>query len=165
MILSGIVKQSITDGPGLRLTLFTQGCPHRCKGCHNPDTWAFEGGDEYTPEEIMEMLDENPILKGITLSGGEPISQAAQLVEVARLTKEKGKDVVLYSGYTFENLMKIQKDDKGIKELLKYVDILVDGPFVEAKKDLTLTFRGSSNQRIIDMQQSLDKAEPVIIEI
>ena len=147
--IAGIVDDSIVDGEGVRLTVFTQGCPHHCHGCHNPQTWNLDGGHEIDTEEIVEKLKENPLLSGITFSGGEPFLQPAPLTELAQAAHKLGLDVWSYTGFTLEELEK--RTD--MQQLLNEVDVLVDGPYVEALRDLTLRFRGSSNQRIIDLKE------------
>ena len=147
--IAGIVDDSIVDGEGVRLTVFTQGCPHHCHGCHNPQTWSLDGGHEVDTEEIVQKLKENPLLSGITFSGGEPFLQPAPLAEIARAAHKLGLDVWSYTGFTLEELEK--RTD--VQQLLNEVDVLVDGPYVEALRDLTLRFRGSSNQRIIDLNE------------
>ena len=147
--IAGIVDDSIVDGEGVRLTVFTQGCPHHCHGCHNPQTWNLTGGHEIDTEEIVQKLKANPLLSGITFSGGEPFLQPAPLTELARAAHKLGLDVWSYTGFTLEELEK--RTD--VQQLLNEVDVLVDGPYVEALRDLTLRFRGSSNQRIIDLKE------------
>lgn len=147
--IAGIVDDSIVDGEGVRLTVFTQGCPHHCHGCHNPQTWNLTGGHEIDTEEIVQKLKANPLLSGITFSGGEPFLQPAPLAEIARAAHKLGLDVWSYTGFTLEEL----KKRTDAQQLLNEVDVLVDGPYVEALRDLTLRFRGSSNQRIIDLKE------------
>lgn len=147
--IAGIVDDSIVDGEGVRLTVFTQGCPHHCHGCHNPQTWNLTGGHEIDTEEIVQKLKANPLLSGITFSGGEPFLQPAPLTELAQAAHKLGLDVWSYTGFTLEELEK--RTD--MQQLLNEVDVLVDGPYVEALRDLTLRFRGSSNQRIIDLKE------------
>ena len=147
--IAGIVDDSIVDGEGVRLTVFTQGCPHHCHGCHNPQTWNLTGGHEIDTEEIVQKLKANPLLSGITFSGGEPFLQPAPLADLARAAHSLGLDVWSYTGFTLEELEK--RTDA--QQLLNEVDMLVDGPYVEALRDLTLRFRGSSNQRIIDLNE------------
>lgn len=149
--ISGIVDESIVDGPGLRFTVFTQGCPHHCPGCHNPQTHDFNGGYDITVAEIMDRFNEDPLLAGMTFSGGEPFCQAGPLCVLARAVKAAGKNIVVYSGYTYEQLTAMAREDAAVDELLLLCDTLVDGPYVEALRDLDLLFRGSSNQRIIDL--------------
>lgn len=148
--LSGIVEESIVDGPGLRYVLFTQGCPHHCQGCHNPQTHSFDGGFFLTAKAALEQFDENPLLAGLTLSGGEPFLQAAALCGVAQGVCERGKTVVTYTGYTFETLQEMAVRDPWVARLLDLTDLLIDGPYVEELRDLELPFRGSSNQRLLD---------------
>lgn len=165
LLLSGIVTQSITDGPGLRMTLFTQGCPHRCKGCHNPDTWDFQGGERHTLSSLLETFDKNPLLKGMTYSGGEPLCQVKPLIPLTREIKKRGKDVICYTGYTFEELLERMEQDEDLKTLLYEMDYLVDGPFLLGERDLTLTFRGSKNQRFLDLPESLKQQKPVLFPV
>lgn len=156
--IAGFIDDSIVDGPGIRMTVFCQGCPHHCPGCHNPETWPFEGGTLYTPEEIVQRARQNPLIKGITLSGGEPFAQAEENALLARLLKESGYEVAAYSGYTFEQL---QQGSPEQQALLKQLDILIDGPFSLRERSLELLFRGSRNQRILNVQQSLAAGQAV----
>lgn len=160
--LAGIVKESIVDGKGIRYTVFTQGCPHHCPGCHNPQTWPFEGGETHTPREIFEDFRKNPLLKGITFSGGEPFCQPEPLTELAELVHSVGKDVTVYTGYVYEQL--VEKHDPAIDALLAETDVLIDGPFIEAQKNLELLFRGSENQRLIDMKKTRESGAVVLIK-
>ena len=155
--VSGIVEDSIVDGPGLRLTVFTQGCPHHCPGCHNPQTHSFEGGKMMPIEEIFHMYCENPLLSGITFSGGEPFCQPAPLYRLAQMVKARGHNVMTYTGYIYEQLQAMAETDQAIARLLSVTDILVDGPYIEAQRDLDLKFRGSANQRILILNKKLDK--------
>lgn len=155
--ISGMIDESIVDGPGLRMTVFVQGCPHHCKGCHNPQTHDFDGGEVKSIMEIFESFKENPLLSGITFSGGEPFCQPRPLSRLGQLVKGEGQNVVTYTGYTYEQLLEMSKTDKGVKDLLEVTDILIDGPYVEEKRDLDLKYRGSSNQRIIILNKKLDK--------
>ena len=148
------------DGPGLRLTLFAQGCPHRCEGCHNPKTHSFEGGIEYTVTQILDMLKNNPLLDGLTFSGGEPFCQAEVFGELAKEVKERGLTVWTYTGYTWEEL----RNQDNVELLLRNTDVLVDGRYIEDKKDYLLRFRGSSNQRLIDVKASLASGTAVDIK-
>ena len=147
--IAGIVDDSVVDGEGMRLTVFTQGCPHHCPGCHNPDTHDFQGGRETTPEAIIAEIDKNPLLSGVTFSGGEPFMQPAPLARLAKDVHARGLDVWSYSGYTLEELM--DRHNPAINALLEEIDVLVDGKYLEEQRDLTLSFRGSRNQRIIDL--------------
>ena len=150
--LSGIVSDSIVDGPGIRTTIFSQGCPHHCKGCHNPETWAFGCGTRMPVEAIVDIVRSNPLCRGVTFSGGEPFAQPEGFAKLARLLKEKGYEVASYSGFTFEELL---EGTEGQKMLLESIDILIDGPFLLAQKSLEIAFRGSRNQRILDVKKSL----------
>ena len=156
--LSGIVSDSIVDGPGIRTTFFCQGCPHHCPGCHNPETWDFGCGTDVPVEDLVEIVRRNPLCRGVTFSGGEPFAQAAGFAKLARLLKEKGYEVASYSGYTFEALLEGSEDQK---ELLSSIDILIDGPFLLAQKSLEVPFRGSRNQRILDVKKSLAEGKAV----
>jgi len=152
--IAGITRESVTDGPGLRLVVFTQGCPHHCEDCHNPETWDPVGGTIIEDKEIIDLLIENPLLSGITLSGGEPFLQAENLVQLVERAKTLGKNVVIYTGYTFEQLLVMGKSKPEIEKLLKTADFLVDGPFVKQLKTLDLPYRGSANQRFIDLKKT-----------
>ncbi|MEG1849866.1 MAG: anaerobic ribonucleoside-triphosphate reductase activating protein [Oscillospiraceae bacterium] len=159
--LAGVVRESIVDGPGLRLTVFVQGCPHHCPGCHNPQTHDPRGGYDAKTAPLLEALDANPLLRGITLSGGEPIEQAARLLELARAVVQRGRDVVLFTGYTFEQLLELGKVRPAVLELTALCCLLVDGPFVLEQRDLSLRFRGSTNQRLLDPAASLAAGQAV----
>jgi len=152
MRIANTISDSIVDGSGLRFTVFTQGCPHACPGCHNPATHDPAGGEETTPLLLMERMGNNPLLRGITLSGGEPFLQAAACVELCRMVHEKGLDVWVYTGYTYEELL--AQGDPAHLALLEETDVLVDGPFMQAQKTYGLPFRGSANQRLIDMKKT-----------
>ena len=150
--LSGIVEDSIVDGPGIRTTVFAQGCPHHCPGCHNPETWEFGCGTDMEEETILRIAGSNPLCRGVTFSGGEPFAQGAGFAKLARLLKDAGYEVASYSGYTFEQLL---RGTPAQKELLESIDVLIDGPFLLAEKSLEVPFRGSRNQRILDVPKSL----------
>jgi anaerobic ribonucleoside-triphosphate reductase activating protein len=151
--INGEVAESIVDGPGIRYAVFVQGCPHGCPGCHNPDTHSFDGGYDADINDIFESIKENPILDGVTFSGGEPFCQAGPLSLLAEKIHDIGMDVIVYTGWTLEELISKAKKEKDVAALLKAADTLVDGPYIEEKRDLELDFRGSSNQRIIDMSE------------
>jgi len=153
--VSGVMQDSIVDGPGLRYVLFTQGCYHNCKGCHNPETHSFEGGKLVTVKRLLELLDKNPLTQGVTLSGGEPFEQPAQVAIFAKEVKKRGLHLMCYSGYTFEQLVKKGETDPAVAELLSCLDTLVDGKFILEQRSLNLLFRGSRNQRILDVPASL----------
>lgn len=162
---AGIVNDSIVDGPGLRFTLFVQGCPHNCKGCHNPQTHDFEAGEDMTAEEILEQIRSNPLLDGVTFSGGEPFCQANALAYLGEKIHELGMNIMTYTGYEYEYLISHSTPENGYTALLAQTNILVDGPFILEEKDLMLKFRGSGNQRIIDVKRSLEQGNAVISEI
>ena len=155
--LSGIVEDSIVDGPGIRVTIFCQGCPHHCPGCHNPETWDFSGGTAMEEERLVQIVRSNPLCRGVTFSGGEPFAQPEPLAELAAGLKVRGFHLMSYSGYTFEELLALP----GARLLLEQLDLLVDGPFVEARKDIGLRFRGSANQRVLDVPASLAAGAPL----
>ena len=158
--LSGIVSDSIVDGPGIRVTVFCQGCPHHCPGCHNPETWDFGCGTNVPVEDLVDVVRSNPLCRGVTFSGGEPFAQPKGFTKLARLLKEKGYEVASYSGFTFEALLNGSEDQK---ELLAAIDILIDGPFLMAEKSLEIAFRGSRNQRILDVKKSLAEGRAVCV--
>ena len=158
--LAGIVNDSIVDGPGIRMTVFAQGCPHHCQGCHNPETWQFGCGTPMEEERIADIVGTNPLCRGVTFSGGEPFAQAEGFGKLAKLLKQRGYEVASYSGYTFEELT---KGTEAQQELLKSIDVLIDGRFELGQRSLEIAFRGSKNQRIIDVQKSLTAGEPVCI--
>lgn len=150
--IAGVVNDSIVDGEGLRFTIFTQGCMHDCKGCHNPKTHPLNGGHEADTDELFERIKKNGLLSGVTFSGGEPMLQVKPLLDLARRIKaETDLNIIIYSGYTHEELLEFKNDD--INELLSHCYQLIDGRFVEEEKDLTLDFRGSKNQRIIALNK------------
>lgn len=150
---NSIMQDSIVDGPGLRCVVFVQGCPHHCPGCHNPQTHAFTPTDIKTVEEIFQMYQENPLLSGITFSGGEPFCQAGPLARLGQLVKKAGGDVITFTGYYYEDLLEKAQTDQDILSLLNISDYLIDGPFIEEEKDMELSFRGSRNQRIWDLHR------------
>jgi anaerobic ribonucleoside-triphosphate reductase activating protein len=160
--LAGMVNDSIVDGPGLRLTIFTQGCDKRCEGCHNPQAQPLSGGTPYSVEQITSKIKSNPILSGVTLSGGEPILQAHALLPLAKQISELGLDLAMYTGDTFEHIL--ARGDEDQLSLIGLCSVLIDGPFVLAKKSLTLAFRGSANQRILDAKRSLEACAAVLSE-
>ncbi len=159
--IAGLVNDSITDGPGIRYTVFVQGCPHNCKNCHNPQTHSFKAGVLYDVDDIFNEIKNNPLLTGVTFSGGEPLCQSKQLLPLAKKIKESGLELAIYTGFLFEDILNNKVD--GAKELLELADVLVDGPFVDNLRDYSLKFKGSSNQRIIDLHQSLPLNKVVLI--
>lgn len=157
--IAGIVQDSIVDGRGLRFVVFTQGCPHQCPGCHNPETHDIRGGTLMDVDEIIAQMYANPLCDGLTLSGGEPFYQPFACAEIAKSAKEQGMNVWCYTGYRLEELNTMY----GADELLQYVDVLVDGRFIQSKRSLDLEFRGSSNQRVIDMNAYRETGEITLL--
>ena len=149
--LSGLVEESIVDGPGLRFVVFVQGCPHHCEGCHNPQTHSFQDGYIEILDYIFQQSRQNPLLTGITFSGGEPFCQPEPLAALGRMVRAVGGNVITYTGYVYEDLLEMAKENPGIGKLLSVTNQLIDGPYVESLRDLTLPFRGSSNQRILTL--------------
>jgi anaerobic ribonucleoside-triphosphate reductase activating protein len=147
--VNGVVEESIVDGPGLRYVVFTQGCPHGCKGCHNPETHDFAGGYLLDTAKIIAAIAENPLLSGVTLSGGEPFMQPAPLCSIAEAVKASGKNVMIFSGFVFEQLLEMEQKKPDVQRLLSLCDTLVDGPYMEEQRNLELAFRGSENQRVL----------------
>jgi len=161
MRLSGIMPESLVDGPGLRFVIFTQGCTHKCPYCHNPETWDMDAGKEYSVRQIIRLLKQQKKTKqGITFSGGEPFLQAAELAEVATAAHLINWDIVTYTGFTYEEL--IEDNNNGVKALLSATDILIDGKYIHELRGIELPFRGSSNQRIIDLAKTLKRGEIVL---
>ena len=159
--LAGVIRESIVDGPGMRMTIFTQGCPHNCEGCHNPQTHSFDGGYISHPEIILKAIDADPLLKGVTFSGGEPFMQAEALAMLAEEIHKRGLNVLSYTGFTYEELLQSFDKHPDREKLLRQCDYLIDGRFILALRSLDLKFRGSSNQRIIDVQKSLESGKVI----
>lgn len=156
--IAGTVNDSIVDGPGLRFTVFTQGCNHNCHGCHNTHTHDMNGGSLISIDKLVEQMKNNPLLDGLTLSGGEPFLQVEGLCELAKRAKELNLNVITYTGFLYEQLI----SNEEYKKLILETDILIDGPFVEKEKSLALLFRGSTNQRIIDVRKSLESNQVIL---
>lgn len=159
--LAGIESESIVDGPGLRMAVFFQGCGHHCPACHNKKTWDFDGGFVMDVEDVIEEYTNNPLLSGVTLTGGDPVYQPIAALELTLGIKDLRGDVWLYTGYTIEELVELSKSDENVLDLINNVDVIVDGPFIESKKDMTLRFRGSYNQRIL-YRDDIDKYMGVV---
>ena len=162
--IAGVVQESVVDGPGFRYTVFTQGCRHNCKGCHNPQTHDFDGGYLADTDDIFSEMAENPLIKGMTFSGGDPFEQPGPLAELAEKAHAIGKDIMVYTGYTFEQLLERAKTDSATDALLRQTDILIDGPFVLEQLNYELKFRGSYNQRVIGVPRSLSEGKIVTFE-
>ena len=160
--VAGIIEESIVDGPGLRFVLFLQGCRTHCKGCQNPQPWDFDGGTPVSAEDILARIQCDPLVHGITFSGGEPFEQAQALLPLAAELKRRGYHLMAFSGYTFEQLL----PKPGCRELRSLLELLVDGPFIEEEKSLELRFRGSRNQRILNLAASIAAGwKPVLDEL
>ena len=160
--LAGTVNDSIVDGPGFRYTVFTQGCPHHCPGCHNPHTHDFAGGQDAETDRIIAEFSRNILLSGITLSGGEPFCQAEACAQLAKGARKIGLNVWAYTGYTFEQLQDGFEAHPEWRALLEQVDVLVDGRFELDQRSLECKWRGSKNQRILDARASLDAGRAII---
>ena len=172
--IAGVVKESIVDGPGIRFTVFCQGCPHTCPGCHNTQTHDFDGGFECKIDKIVAAIDDNPLISGVTFSRGKPACQPTGFYELALKVKERGLSLWMYSGYTLEELsalagMHLQwasptdaksahssdpQNRLALRGLLETIDVLIEGRYIDELRDLTLPFRGSKNQRLIDMTET-----------
>lgn len=163
--IAGYVDDSIVDGPGIRFTIFTQGCAHHCFNCHNPETWAFDKGKDVDIDELISKIKRNPLLQGITLSGGDPLYQVNACLELVKKVKELNSDldIIIYTGFTFEELANNFKKNNDLLSLLKLSDILIDGKYEDSLRDLTLRFRGSTNQRVINLKKTFLE-EKIVLE-
>ncbi len=161
MRIYGLVQDSIVDGPGFRFCCFVQGCPHHCPGCHNPDSHDPAGGTEMSVAEVEREMLKNPLTDGLTLSGGEPFAQPEDCLALAKAAHAHGLNVWSYSGWTFEHLR--DQGSAAQQALLRELDVLVDGPFLLSEKTLSLPWRGSRNQRLIDVPASLNTGEAVTV--
>lgn len=160
--LASFLGESIVDGPGIRTVIFFQGCPHHCFNCHNPITHSFEKGKMFTTFETVKMCLSNPLSRGVTISGGEPFAQIEELNAFVKLFHKlaPNQDIVIFTGYTFEELQNL--NNPLISEILKETFLLIDGRYVDKLRDLTLFYRGSKNQRIIDVKETLLKNEIIL---
>ena len=163
-LAADLTTDSIVDGPGLRAVIWTQGCSHHCPGCQNPQTWDFNGGGMVPIDMVKEAIDELEEQDGITFSGGDPMFQPEACNILAEYARNKGLNIWVYTGFTYEELIDLSKKKPIYMEFLKKIDVLVDGRFIESQKDLNLLFRGSSNQRLIDMPKTLEKGEIVLFD-
>lgn len=159
-----IQSDSIVDGEGIRAVLWTQGCSHKCPGCQNPQTHSFDDTFVIDIEEIKKQIDELEGQDGVTFSGGDPLFQVEACLEIAKYIKSKKMNIWCYTGFTYETLMKLIESNPSIKEFLKIIDVLVDGPFIMEKKSYDCVFRGSTNQRIIDTKKSLKENKVCLVE-
>ena len=162
MKYAGIIKNDFSAAPGISVSFFVQGCPHHCKGCHNPETWDFDGGKEFTYDvlnDIAESLFANGISRSLAIMGGEPLCEQNIFLTllVVKTIKEKYPDIKIYiwSGYTYDYLMSHIETNLHLKQVLDYADFLIDGPYVEELRDISLPMRGSSNQKIIDLRKKI----------
>lgn len=161
-LAADLQTDSIVDGPGLRAVLWTQGCGHHCPGCQNPQTWDFNGGGLVPIDAVFEAIDELEYQTGLTFSGGDPMFQPEACLEIAKYAKAKGLNIWVYTGFTFEELLKLAKTKPVYLEFLNYIDVLVDGRFILAQRDLSVLFRGSRNQRLIDVPKTLQTGDIVL---
>lgn len=166
ILVSGIIKESCVDGVGIRYAIFSQGCPHKCKGCHNPKSHTFSTslGTWIDIDDIINDMKKNPLLDGISFSGGEPLLQANSFSKLAKKAKENNYNVWCWTGYTWEYIVNNFNTHKHWKSLINNLDYLVDGPFILELKNINLIFRGSSNQRIIDVKRTLKENKIVLLD-
>ena len=162
--LAGIAYESLVNGPGMRRVFFAQGCKHNCIGCFNKDTHSFLGGEEKDIDLLIDDLKDNPMIGGVRFSGGDPLEQADEFAYMAKECKRLGLNIWCYTGYTFEYIVENFHKREGWKNLLNNIDVLVDGKFEITKKKDGLRFKGSTNQRIIDVKESLRNKELKLIE-
>ena len=162
-LAADLQTDSIVDGPGLRAVIWTQGCAHNCKGCHNPSTHDFNGGGLIPLDLVKEAIDDLEYHTGITFSGGDPMYQPDACNELAIYCKEKGYNIWVYTGFTFEKLLEMSVQKPIYREFLENIDVLVDGEFILEQRDLNLLFRGSKNQRLIDVKASLENNNVVLV--
>ena len=162
--LAGFINDSIVDGPNIRSVVFVQGCSNHCPHCHNPETWSFEKKNLVNWEDIYAKIKSEPIIKDVTFSGGEPFENYNDLLPLAKQLKKDGYNLCSFSGFTYEELLKKSIEDNNLREFISLLDILIDGKFIYEKRDLTLKYRGSSNQRIIDVQKSLNQNTVITIQ-
>ena len=153
------------DGPGFRFVLFVQGCELNCEGCHNPQSMDPNGGTEISVDDIIAQMRKNPLTDGLTISGGEPFLQSAQCAQIAEAARESGLNVWVYTGFVFEELLAKAKRENDVRSLLELTDVLVDGPFLISERSLSLKWRGSNNQRTIDVQNSLLSGKTVEVQL
>ncbi|MBR2300436.1 MAG: anaerobic ribonucleoside-triphosphate reductase activating protein [Bacteroidaceae bacterium] len=156
-----ILEDTTVDGPGFRTAIYAAGCPNACVGCHNPQSWDIANGHTMSTQEILEIVLADPFAD-VTFTGGDPMFQPEGFAELAKAIKVcSNKNIWCYTGFTFENIIRNER----LRALLQFVDVLVDGPFVQSLRDESLLFRGSSNQRLIDVRRSLEKGEVVLYTI
>ena len=163
-LAADLQTDSIVDGPGLRAVLWTQGCAHHCEGCQNPQTWDFNGGGLVPIDMVLSAIDELEYHTGLTFSGGDPMFQPEACNIIAEYARSKGLDIWVYTGFTFEELVALSKKKPIYSEFMSKIDVLVDGRFIMEERDLSLLFRGSRNQRLIDMPKTLKTGEITLID-
>ena len=165
-VASDLQQDSIVDGKGVRTVLWTQGCAHCCPNCHNPQTWDFNGGELVEVEEVIDRILDLEYQDGITFSGGDPFYQPEACAEIAKaIIENTDMNIWCYTGFTFEQLLKLGKKNTAIMDFLTKIDVLVDGPFIQKLHSYEIKFRGSSNQRVIDVKETLSKGEIVLLDI
>lgn len=162
--LAGIAENSLVNGKGLRKVFFSQGCSHHCEGCFNQHTWEFAGGRMFDMDELVQKVKDEPFLDGVTFSGGDPFQQADKFAYLAKKLHEANINIWAYTGYTFEELMKLAQTNSHIKQMINNVDVIVDGRFMKDKMSENLKYCGSSNQRVIDVKSSLNENKIILFK-
>lgn len=162
--LAGIAENSLVNGKGLRKVFFSQGCSHHCEGCFNQHTWEFAGGRMFDMDELVQKVKDEPFLDGVTFSGGDPFQQADKFAYLAKKLHEANINIWAYTGYTFEELMKLAQTNPYIKQMINNVDVIVDGRFMKDKMSENLKYCGSSNQRVIDVKSSLNENKIILFK-
>ena len=162
--LAGIAENSLVNGKGLRKVFFSQGCSHHCEGCFNQHTWEFAGGGMFDMDELVQKVKDEPFLDGVTFSGGDPFQQADKFAYLAKKLHEANINIWAYTGYTFEELMKLAQTNPHIKQMINNVDVIVDGRFMKDKMSENLKYCGSSNQRVIDVKSSLNENKIILFK-
>ena len=162
-LAADLQTDSIVDGPGLRAVLWTQGCKHHCKGCQNPQTWSFDGGGLIPVKAVLDEIDKLEYHTGLTLSGGDPMYQVKPCLEIVKHARKKSLNIWVYTGFTWEELIKLSKKEPIYLDFLKEIDVLVDGRFILEERDLSLLFRGSKNQRLIDVKKTLKDGKVTLL--
>lgn len=161
--LAGILPNSNANGPGLRKAIFSQGCSHGCPDCFNKHTWSFSGGKMVDCDEIIQETLEETYLSGVTFTGGDPFDQPEPFAYMAKAFKKSKLNIWSYTGYTWEQLLKLAESNVHIKDMINNIDVIVDGPFIKSKHSDQIEFRGSTNQRIIDVQKSLKENKVITL--
>lgn len=163
--LAGIAQNSLVNGLGLRKVFFSQGCTHKCKNCFNPSTWSFESGELINIDDLVKQVKDEYFLDGVTFSGGDPFQQADKFATLAKELKKIHINIWCYTGYTWEELLELSKTDNGVRDLMHNCDVIVDGPFIQEEHEPGLLFKGSRNQRIINVVESLKQNRIVLMNI